>query len=186
MEMDQKTNVCFCLSRSKLILYISFFVLINEANHLHFFELLLNSVIRWILSWLYRVFPELLPLSSQPTSSMRSVQARRQTTGMMRIYWATIGGSKRLVLVLSLSMLPTKTCGTDTQKIGWVNWGKEKGKALPIAFWPCPSTGRPLGRWCRSFRQSCSPPWRPWCTHMCPCDSHPAWWCQSVASSSAY
>lgn len=50
-----------------------------------------------------------LPLSSQPTSSMRSVQALRHTTGMMRMYWAMIGGSKMLVLVPSLSMFPTKT-----------------------------------------------------------------------------
>lgn len=54
------------------------------------------------------IFKIYLPLRSQPTSSMRSVQARRQTTGRMRMYWATIDGSKRLVLVLSLSVLPTK------------------------------------------------------------------------------
>lgn len=55
-----------------------------------------------------------LPLSSQPTSSMRSVQALRQTTGMIRMYWATMGGSKRFVFVLSLSVLPMKTCSTET------------------------------------------------------------------------
>lgn len=33
----------------------------------------------------------------------------------MRMYWATIGGSKRLVFVLSLSVLPTKTCNTQTR-----------------------------------------------------------------------
>lgn len=53
-------------------------------------------------------------MSSHPTSSMRSVQALRQTTGMMRMYWAMIGGSNRFVFVLSLSVLPTKTCSTQT------------------------------------------------------------------------
>lgn len=65
-------------------------------------------------TWCAACFSVCLPLSSQPTSSMRSVQALRQTTGMIRMYWATMGGSKRFVFVLSLSVLPMKTCSTET------------------------------------------------------------------------
>ncbi|KAF3832889.1 hypothetical protein F7725_026554 [Dissostichus mawsoni] len=46
-----------------------------------------------------RVPSEGIDAPRAPTSSMRSVQALRHTTGMMRMYWATIGGSKRLVPV---------------------------------------------------------------------------------------
>lgn len=55
-----------------------------------------------------------LPLSSHPTSSIRSVHALRQITGMMRMNWAMMGGSNRLVFVLSLSVFPWKTCSTRT------------------------------------------------------------------------
>lgn len=55
-----------------------------------------------------------LPLSSHPTSSIRSVHALRQITGMMRMNWAMMGGSNRLVFVLSLSVFPRKTCSTRT------------------------------------------------------------------------
>lgn len=51
----------------------------------------------------------LLPFSSQPTSSMRSVHAFRHTRGMTRMNWAMSGGSNRLVLVPSLSTFPTNT-----------------------------------------------------------------------------
>lgn len=50
-----------------------------------------------------------LPLSSQPTSSRRRVHALRHTTGMMRMYRVTIGGSNRFVLVPSLSLFPINT-----------------------------------------------------------------------------
>lgn len=46
---------------------------------------------------------------------MRSVHALRHTTGMIRMYWATMDGSKRLVLVPSLSVFPAKTCDTTTK-----------------------------------------------------------------------
>lgn len=53
---------------------------------------------------------------------MRSVHALRQTTGMIRMYWATIEGSKRFVFVLSLSVLPTKTCSTETKSANTSNY----------------------------------------------------------------
>lgn len=66
---------------------------------------------------------------------------------------------------------------------------KKEMHSVMIQGWcnltPCPSVGRPTCKQCMSFRQSCLPPWRPWCTQLCPCDWRPAWWCPSDASSSA-
>lgn len=70
-----------------------------------------------------------LPLSSHPTSSIRSVQALRQITGMMRMNWAMMGGSNRLVFVLSLSVFARKTCSTWT----W-NQAQEVGREWNLPF----------------------------------------------------
>lgn len=91
-----------------------------SVHHLSFFIIVLfylTAFARWPCCKCYGCAGSLLclPWSSQPSSSMRSVQALRQTTGMMRMYWATIGTSKRFVFVRSLSMLPTKTCSKQTQ-----------------------------------------------------------------------